>query len=119
MFEQSLDSVIVYGWAENSRDTRICDEWLDKHEVDLFGLGVFNTFISEPVYGLACAIILETGMPVLSLEERTAVQHAYLNYLNTHPNAAKLGFHLAICGALESDQGIYDPSDVEETDVKW
>ncbi len=117
MFEQSLDPVIVYGWAENNQDTRICDEWLDTHEVELYGIGVDNLLISEPVYGLACPISLDTGMPVISLEERLTVDNAYFNYQKTHPNATKLGFHLAIDGAFDSDQVIYDPSDVEDPEV--
>lgn len=114
-----MDPLIIYGWSENNSDTRICDEWLDNNEIEMYARGIDNGLMDEAVYGLACPIKLD-GMPMLSLEERSTVIIAYDTYKLTHPNAAPLGFYLGIDGEYNSDQCVYDPSlFIENKEVQW
>ncbi len=105
-----VDPLIIYGWSEGNRDTCICYEWIEEHNIEQYALDVVRGYMGEAVYGLPCPISLDTGLPVISEEDRALVQQAYKDYLLSHPEADPLGFYLAVAGDYESDHAVYNPA---------
>ncbi len=107
-----FDPLLIYGWREGNRDGKICEEWLEEHNMKEYALDVVRGYLGEAVYGLPCQINEDTGLPIISDEDRLQVQKAYQAFTeNDTPSeqAPKLGFYIALTGDYMSEHYLYRP----------
>lgn len=111
-----FDTIIVYGWCEESYDTIIDEDWIIDNYPDIgtYAYNIINhCLMGKAVYGVLCKLDISTGKLTIDNNEKIIVEELFskvIEYIKTkYPDRIypMLGYYPVIYGNYKIEHETY------------